>query len=443
MGLSAVSAITIDETVFGDNHATIKPVWTLTRELGSPDPMAHGRKPTAWPDGGTAYALGAPELEGGWGVYINKPGGTAYAKSWDYLFTSFGQPAWVEGFLLGVPTEVFQAESKTDIGAIVGSDVDVVLQGFFNDFHLQDVPADSDFVIWDNNSYSRYPAPTNEEQTASSTPYRTRAQAAVLPQLIPYQVADTFISFEFGVNPMTKASLANVYLRWKLGTNTDTANWDDQLQILTNAQSKTEIRKNITISNLLPGQHYTFWLHIDRNTNGLTTADGEVKTWEQKPQGQVTFPSEGATIHVSPSPTQCKFSWATPMIIDVLGYLPPPASQVEVMTKADYDAYGWDATRTIYTRLVPATVPDVTRGDVNAGTVPGFTLFNSVLTAIQKQMILGNGAVTQLRAHRDYVYRLRIDFAGGASYPLSGIFSTPDYNAAQPEESEQYTEGVY
>lgn len=438
MGFKVVAVPTLSETVFGDNHATVRPVWTLTRETASPDPMAHGRKLNTWPDGGTAFAFGAPECEAAVNATVDRfPPYT----NWGFLFSSFGMPAWAQAYLIGASEDVFQDQSALDLGALYGSDVVLKVNCWGFDLHLQDVPVGTAFVYFSQEDVNGFPAPTAEERSMFVT-YKTRAQAAVVPDLVPFQIGDTFISFDFSVNPMTQDSKADVWLRWKGGTDTSTSNWDDQIQILGGAQSKTGIRKTVTINNLLPSQNYTFWLHLERNTSGLTTAESNPKTWQLKPSGQVTFPTEGSSISVSPSPTECKFAWFVPMVISRIGFLPAPASQVEVMLKSDFDTYGWDASRTVYTQLVPAFIPDITRGDYGTPTNPGFILNSGVTVRVQQQAVQGNGAVTQLRAHRDYVYRLRIDFAGGVVYPLSGMFSTPDYSPTRPEQSTKYTEGI-
>ncbi len=438
MGYKVVGTPTLHETVFGDNHATVRPMWTMTRELASPDPMNHGRKPNTWPDGGTAYAWGAAELEMAWNATVdNFPPYT----NWGYLASSFGQPAWAQGFLLGVSTEIFQDQSEIDLGARYGSDVALNIRFWSFDLHLQDVPAESKYIELSQEMRSGYPNPTAEE-LGLVVAYKTRSEAAVLADLVPYQIGDTFISFEYAVNPKTQASLANVWLRWRLGTNTDTTSYDGQQQIMANGVSKQDVRFNTTLNNLVPDQYYTFWLHIERNTSGLTSADGNPKTWKTKPAGQVTFPPENAVITVSPSPTQCKFEWTVPMVVTRLGYLPIPASQVEVMLQTDFDTYGWDPTRTIYSRLQPAQVPDVTRADSNPTIDPGLIFNSNVLVAFAQQYVRGNGPVSPLTAHREYVFRLRVDFRGGATYPISGTFSTPDYSVARPETSNQYTEGV-
>lgn len=430
MGFKTMTLTAQEGTVNGANQCTVRPKLLSLREVDDPDPgTGVGRKPIAWANFGTP-ASAVPDYFVNFDARYIKPDGTqAYHLSWSQTYYGI-EGGWQDNWRFGAQEDLFQSATGVDLAAIVGNDTLAQMIVYCGDTHLKyPVPDDVQPIVWGYSDITGYlPKPAGEGLLT----YKTRCIDAVLPAITPYVVGDTFFSFRFSVTPNTNQSSGTLYLRYKKGTNATADNYDGSVRIGTGVRGTSPVSYDYTLSGLEADQPYSFWLYMERDTNGLTTTTGALSSGQTQISGNITF-GAGKVTYAS-SPTQARFVWTVALDSIKGRVLTLPASQVEVMLETDFNTYGWDGNleRTFYTTLSP----EIPLTDTSTN-----RYFRAPDSPTQQELV-GSGEIIRLRANRAYVFRLRVDYKGGATYPASGVFRTPDYSSARPEVSNQYCLGI-
>lgn len=417
MGFESMVPGIVEGTVDENNQCEVYPSLVSIRAgLFETDPGALGRKIDTWPNFGEAAPLGGANVFGGFSATYD---GVYSVFGWNITFNVGGNPGYIDNWLAGGEEDVLQAASSygVDLAAIKGNDVDVPIRFWASDTHenLAETPALA-AVLWGAAQQPGYPPPPQDEGVIF---YRTRAKAAILPALTPSVQGDTFLTFNFSITPNTRDGTGVLYLRWKKCVNAVAENFDGEVVVAQGVKGEAPLSFQTSLTDLEPDQDYSFWLFLERSTNGLAETTGEIATKRTNPLGEIDFGS--GAVDYDATPTTCRFSWRIP-VERARGVRELPASQVEVMEKAEFDELGWVEEKTLYTGISPAFTLDTSRNRYFKA--PGETGLGEVL---------GNGRVTGLTAAREYVFRVRLDVPSGALYPVSGVFRTLDYNSARPE----------
>jgi len=426
----------------------IKPTLNAKRDTspGGASTPDKGRKPTAWSDFGTLPLLGGVNQLGEFtAYYLDSKGHRTDPSGWSFPFNSATGSGPRYDFLTEVEGNVMSDASEEAMASLL-PDTTYTIYFYATDQHEETGSGIPGTCLWGAFSNGISGDADLSDATAIA---KTYAGDATLPALRARWIGATKAAFHFGINVNTIESTCTIYLRWREGRHTDTTTWDGQVEVAGTAKGTKNETYTADISDLEANKEYTVWLHLVRLTENdtLWTSSVSYITTEGSDDYLV---ADDANVSLTLDLQNANFNFRfTIYRVQRTSPLFIPRTWVEVIKTSDWDVAAggaWPVAKIIRSPYIGPFYPDE-----DAITVVG-RLVSNVSTAHGRRrggattVTGGVSAITDvegLTQSTAYSYRIALENPSGTVYPVSGFFTTPDFDATRQVIASRFTHGSY